>query len=60
MFKSMFSLYFYYLNYTINASPPLMLLLLLNYWKIDSKVPSLMKKYVYVAEKKKSPNLINF
>ena len=22
MFKSMFSLYFYYLNYTINASPP--------------------------------------
>ena len=22
MFKSMFSLYFYYLNYTINTSPP--------------------------------------
>ena len=30
----------------------LMLLLLLKYWKIDSNVPSFMKKYVYVAEKK--------
>ena len=35
------------------------LLLLLNNWKIDSNIPSLMKKYVYVAEKI-SQNLINF
>ena len=46
MLKSMFTLYFYYLNYTINASPPFKVL-----EKIDSNVPSFMKKYVYVAGK---------